>query len=363
MSIRSPSRPARSVLNRTVVGLAGLALASVASAALVPPVLAQAAALSGPAAPDPVVFSTFPIPDGDQPAIEAGVWRPSGPSDAPRPLILISHGTGGDFRSHEATAQALARAGFVVAALTHTGDNWRDQSRATDLAGRTRQISVVLDYLLTRWDGRAGLDPERIGAFGYSAGGFTLLAAAGGNPDLSRIAPHCQAHPEAFDCRLVAQHPPPAGTAGADGIVVHHDPRLKALVIAAPALGFTFAGSGLAAVTQPVQLWQAGADQILPAPDYAEPVRDALPNPPTFFRVEGAGHFDFMPPCSAQLKIFAPAICAPTPGFDRAAFHARFNPALIAFYRLHLAAPAAAGGGSASASGPAAVSPGRDRAS
>ena len=105
-----------------------------------------------------------------------------------------------------------------------------------------------------------------------------------------------------------------------------------------PCLGFTFAGRGLAAVTQPVQLWQAGSDQILPAPEYVEPVRAALPNPPEFFRVEGAGHFDFMPPCSTELKLFAPAICAPTPGFDRAAFHETFGREVIRFFKAHLAA-------------------------
>ncbi len=52
-------------------------------------------------------------------------------------LVVISHGNGGNFASHATTALALAQAGFVVAAPTHTGDNNRDQSRASDLGGRT----------------------------------------------------------------------------------------------------------------------------------------------------------------------------------------------------------------------------------
>ena len=44
------------------------------------------------------------------------------------PLVLISHGTAGSEASHYDTALALADAGFVVAALTHTGDNYMDQS-------------------------------------------------------------------------------------------------------------------------------------------------------------------------------------------------------------------------------------------
>jgi predicted dienelactone hydrolase len=291
---------------------------------------------TGAAVQESVAFTRFLVPDGDQPDIEAGVWRPVGPVAAPRPLIVISHGTGGDFRSHLATAEALARAGFVVVALTHTGDNWRDQSRASDLGGRTRQVSVLIDYMLTAWEGRGGIDAKQIGAFGYSAGGFTMLAAAGGEPDMTRVVEHCRSHPDYFDCRLVAQNPSTGSPAARDALVIHRDPRLKTLVIAAPALGFTFAGKGLAKVTQPVQLWQAGADQILPAPSYVEPVRAALPKPPEFFRVEGAGHYDFMPPCSAQLKLFAQAICALTPGFDRAAFHETFDREVTRFFTAHL---------------------------
>ena len=118
-----------------------------------------------PAAPPSeaaVAFARLEIPDGAGPAIEAGVWTPGADGGARRPLIVISHGNGGDFRSHEATARALAQAGFVVAALTHTGDNWRDQSRATDVAQRPRQLRVLVDYLLTDWTGRTAIDADRI---------------------------------------------------------------------------------------------------------------------------------------------------------------------------------------------------------
>ncbi|MGH7028015.1 alpha/beta hydrolase family protein [Brevundimonas sp.] len=302
--------------------------ACAATAAPAPAAQPQTAA---PMIRDGVAVSRLTIPDGDQPAIEAGVWAPAEAATRPRPLIVISHGNGGDYRSHHDTAAALAKAGFVVAALTHTGDNWRDQSRATDLAGRTRQLSVLIDYMTQDWDGHAGVDADRIGAFGFSAGGFTVLAAAGGVPDLGRLADHCRANPGFYDCRLIGQH---VGTMkdGAAAPRLPHDTRIKALAVAAPALGFTFTKDGLSKVAQPVQLWQAGADQILPAPFYVEPVRDALPVAPEYRRVEGAAHFDFLPPCSPQLAAAAPMICTPTPGFDRAAFHETLNREVVRFF-------------------------------
>lgn len=309
--------------------LLGACAATAAPAPVAPP---QAIA---PMIRDGVIVARLSIPDGDQPAIEAGFWVPTDEAAKPRPLIVISHGNGGDFRSHHDTATALAKAGFVVVALTHTGDNWRDQSRATDLVGRTRQLSVVIDYMTRDWSARDGIDADRIGAFGFSAGGFTVLAAAGGDPDLSRLADHCRANPGFYDCRLIGQH---AGTMkdGAAAPRLPHDARIKALAVAAPALGFTFTKEGLSRVTQPVQLWQAGADQTLPAPFYVEPVRDALPTPPEYRRVEGAAHFDFLPPCSPELAAAAPMICAPTPGFDRAAFHETLNREVVAFFKARL---------------------------
>ncbi|WP_051537301.1 alpha/beta hydrolase family protein [Asaia prunellae] len=88
-----------------------------------------------------------------------------------RALIVISHGTGGSWTSHLDTAAALAKAGYVVVALTEPGDNWHDQSRSTDLAGRTHALSAALDYMLHQWPNASRLDQHRIGAFGFSSGG------------------------------------------------------------------------------------------------------------------------------------------------------------------------------------------------
>ena len=284
-------------------------------------------------APQTVDFARLEVADGAGPAIEVGIWTPPSNGtgdDSRRPMIVISHGNGGDFRSHEATARALAQAGFTVAALTHTGDNWRDQSQAADVAQRPRQIHVLIDYLTGQWDGRGRIDPDRIGAFGFSSGGFSVLTAAGGKPDLSRVVDHCRAHPDFYDCRLVSAHPEAIQSAAIQSWV--HDARIKAVAAAAPALGFTFTREGLSGVTQPVQLWRAEEDHVLPSPFYAEPVRDALPRPPEYRVVPGADHFDFLPPCSARLAAAAPIICAATPGFDRAAFQDGFNREIIRFF-------------------------------
>ncbi len=250
------------------------------------------------------------------------------------PMIVMSHGTGGSYLGHFDTAIALADAGFVVVAMNHTGDNYADQSRSVDIMDRPRQVSRVIDHMLSTWDEHAAIDPQRIGMFGFSAGGFTTLAIIGGVPDFTKIGPMCRQYPGDFACQLVAKS---AGPVAAPAAVTVADARVKAAVVAAPALGFTFSTDGLKDVKVPVQLWRAENDVIVPHPRYAEAVRLALPQAPDYHVVPNAGHFDFLAPCSDALASIAPAICTSSAGFDRAAFHAGFDSGVVKFFEKTLA--------------------------
>lgn len=309
-------------------------------------VLASAAAFRPACAA--VGFQHLTIEDPGKAPVEIGIWYPTDaqPSEQPielgvqpvatnapvvggrLPLILISHGHGGSYAGHADTAIALANAGYVVAALTHTGDNWRDTSLATSPWERPRQLKLLDDYMLSAWPDHARIDPDRIGAFGFSAGGFTVLAAAGGEPDLTTMSEHCRAHPQFEDCGIMAAHPIHLN----GPIIWVHDARIRAVVSAAPAIGFAFSRAGLANVRQPVQLWRAADDQVLPSPYYVEPVGENLPQPPETHVVEHAGHYDFLSPCSADLARRIPEICASEPGFDRTAFHVAFDREIVAFF-------------------------------
>ncbi|OEZ97578.1 dienelactone hydrolase family protein [Duganella sp. HH101] len=288
--------------------------------------------------------------------LEVGIWYPStgkptqasiglvaqnvaanGPLEGDHlPLIVISHGTGSSFLGHYDTAIALAEAGYVVAAVTHAGDNYADQSRSAFIMDRPKQISLVIDYMVGSWKDHAQIDPARIGMFGFSAGGFTALVSIGGVPDLKQIVPFCREHIGDFACQMLRrQTTAPLNLLAAQQTSVS-DARIRAAVVAAPALGFTFAGQGLQRVTVPVQLWRAEDDTLLPHPWYAEIVRAALPRAPEYHVVPNAGHFDFLAPCNAALTERAPAICQSIPGFDRMAFHSTFNASVLGFFNKAL---------------------------
>ena len=296
--------------------------------------LFAAAVLSTPAAHAEaanVGFSELRIANGADKPLVIGVWYPT---DAPTrdhllgpfvqtvapdgpitgehlKLIVMSHGNGGSYQGHYDTAIALVTAGFVVAAVSHTGDTYDDQSRAVNVMDRPRHIHRLIDYMLAEWPDHARIDASRVGMFGFSIGGFTTLVSVGGVPDLGLVAAHARAHPD-----LLQLPTPPAirrsgrrltrDRANLPASTWVHDPRIKAAVVAAPALGFTFGREGLKDIAVPIQLWRAEDDQILPNPDYAEAVRVALPQPAEFHLVENAGHFDFLAPCTDVLRQNAP---------------------------------------------------------
>ena len=301
-------------------------------------------------------FEQVMVPDPSGPPLEVGIWYPSqdpatsqplglfqqsvanGGAVAGRglPLIVMSHGTGGSFEGHYDTALALAAAGFVVAAVTHTGDNYREQTQVGRLENRPRHIKVLIDYMLASWPHRDSIDPARIGMFGFSAGGFTALVAIGGTPDLSTVAPYCAAHPDEWSCRMVKERNIDISGRSTEAPNWVHDPRIAAAVIASPAVGYAFSAKSLSAVTVPIQLWRGDSDEILPHPNYAQTVYDRLPVKPEYHVVPNAGHFAFLAPCSQSLAAMVPEICHDPEGFDRTAFHREFNPAVVAFFKAKL---------------------------
>jgi predicted dienelactone hydrolase len=302
-------------------------------------------------------FRQITIADPGHAPIQADLWYPSGVPPRPQALgllqqsvaqgapvegrglglIVISHGTGGNAANHIDTARALADAGFVVVAPTHTGDSTNDQSRVLQIWERPRLLHVVLDYMLGQWPDRARINPARVGAFGFSAGGFTVLVAAGATPDFALISQHCDQHKDEWSCQLIASRRKPGEAPVAPPASAWvHDARVRAAVVAAPALGYTFGKPGLADIKIPIQLWRAADDHILPQPYYAQAVADDLPVKPDYRVVANAGHLDFLTPCSAALAKVAPVICTSAPGFDRAKFHVAFNQDLVKFFQTEL---------------------------
>jgi len=252
------------------------------------------------------------------------------------PVLLVSHGNGGGLASHADTAMEFASAGYVVATPMHIGDNYLDQSGAATASlfqDRAAQMKASLDYLLHDWPHRSQLNAARVGAFGFSAGGFTVLNLIGGVTNLSAIPVECAARPEFF-CNVLRQvHSPlidPHSPAQPEFV---RDARIKAAVVAAPGLGFTFAGRGLHDVRIPVQVWYGTADTTVPFATNTGVVLAGLGRRADTRPIPGATHFSFLAPCG----LLKPStFCRDPDGFNRESAHRAMNAQMLAFFDKNL---------------------------
>jgi predicted dienelactone hydrolase len=235
------------------------------------------------------------------------------------PLVVISHGNNGSPWTHRGLAVHLARAGFVVALLEHPGNSRSDGSlagTAANLENRPRHVRVVLDAVFA--DERLGKRlASAVGVIGHSIGGYTALAVAGGRPS-------------------TLPHEVPDGQARA--IPVVRDPRVRALVLLAPASVWFLPEGALADVELPILMRTAEHDAHAPVMHAEIILRGVADRRRIDHRVvPGAGHFSFQSP-------FPPAMTRPEfppsqdpAGFDRVAFQPVLHAEIEAFLRASLA--------------------------
>jgi predicted dienelactone hydrolase len=265
------------------------------------------------------------------------------PVDKVKALILLSHGISGTELGHSTLAQALARNGYLVAALRHPGDNYQDRSLLEKgperyFDERPRQASRVIDAILAdpAWKARIAADSQGplVGALGHSAGGYTVLALAGAKPDLSRMKKHCQAEAseDPVFCSLgrSGEATPPSPVATPSPAPSLKDERVRAIVAMAPT-GVLLTAESLAAVRSATMIYEAELDRFLVPRFHAEWVASNLPAS-NLHRVPNAWHFAFMNAPSMPIPSHDGDVAANPPGFDRTAFLNQLAVEITAFF-------------------------------
>jgi predicted dienelactone hydrolase len=253
------------------------------------------------------------------------------------PLVLLSHGTGGSAVQMMWLGYYLAVRGYIVAAVNHHGNTGAERQPAAQgfmlFWERARDLSVLLDKLLA--DPRIGprIDRARIGAAGFSLGGYTVISIAGGQFSPRQFASFCRSRQRDFTCEPQPEFPEApkvfAELKKTDAIVQeslrhagdsYRDPRIKLVFAIAPALGGGFTKGGLSKINIPVFIVVGQADKVAPALTnarrYAELIRAAkltiLPGE--------IGHYTFLAECNAHGRDILD-ICRDAPSVDRAQVH------------------------------------------
>ena len=101
------------------------------------------------------------------------------------PMIVLSHGTGGSALTMSWLGTALAARGYIAVAVNHPGNNGAEAYTAQGFSTwweRARDLSVVIDSMLADPTFGSHVDANRIGAAGFSLGGYTMIEIAGVSP-------------------------------------------------------------------------------------------------------------------------------------------------------------------------------------
>jgi len=267
----------------------------------------------------PVGFAELHVADADRP-LNGFVWYPAQPGGiatmladtrlfvgtpaihgaAPAsgvfPLVVLSHGLGGNALNQDWLATDLAAHGMIVAAINHPGTTTGDvqpQALAT-LWDRPADISRTISALTGDPEFAAHIDTVHIAVIGHSLGGYTALALAGVRVERGAMGRYCADHDDE-GCRL-ARRADLSATPGDRFAASHRDDRVAAVVAMAPGLTPGMTAETLAAVPVPVLLIAGARDAVIPVADVRRVAAD-LPSSARYVELPDAAHYDFLPPC------------------------------------------------------------------
>jgi predicted dienelactone hydrolase len=240
----------------------------------------------------------------------------------PRPVILFSHGFGGTARMMAWFTIPLARAGYVVVAVDHPGNNGQDKmTPAAAIMAWDRPGDLRAALEAAEADPAIGphIDARRVGVSGFSAGGFTSLVAAGALVDMNRFLAFCRAHPADGVCMPQKELPLSLGDyqralsspdvaaevahAGDD----HSIPGVRGAFAIAPAIVQGLPPDGLARMKVPVAIILGDADPVAPPDTNGLVAAKAIPDAELKV-LPGVGHYDFLSTCTPAGKATVP-IC------------------------------------------------------
>jgi glutaminyl-peptide cyclotransferase len=243
---------------------------------------------------------------------------PADDSAAPYPLVLFSHGSGGFRFQSLFLVEHLTSHGFVVAAVDHPtntlaeslNESAFDEALAANYAYRPLDLQRVVEYLAASDDPIANIiDTEQIALSGHSFGGYTALAAAGGQLNFDQLAQFCD-DPNILDalkdsvCFLQADETDVADVFGYDEAPQGAWPAVTiegvdALIALAPWNGPIFDTDSVSEINVP-SLFIVGSEDAVTQPQRdAYAIYQRMTNAQRSLVVlENGGHFLFVDQCS-----------------------------------------------------------------
>jgi len=214
---------------------------------------------------------------------------------------------------------------------------------------RARDLSAVIDGMLSDPTFMPRIDRQRIGAAGFSLGGYTMIAIARGITSLAHYQEFCasaqadiscQSPPEFGDLRAKAKALADSDAAYRSALAgdsrSYRDARVRAMFAMAPALGPAFLPESLERIEIPVAIVAGAADTIAPVGSNARCDAAHMRQGELTIFPGNVGHYVFTVDCTSAGRATVPTRCIDAPGVDRDAIHGETAQLAEAFFARYL---------------------------
>jgi len=218
------------------------------------------------------------------------------------PLILISPGSGQNALSMRWLGNYLSLHGYITIAISHNGTAEEERQKGsmtlTDFCiwERPKDLSIVLNNIISDSIFAGRIDTERIGSAGFSLGGAAAIWIAGArlNPD----SLHKNAPPPPPQLMLSINRY--IELSKNDTIIQESlkraensfkDDRVKVVFALAPAVGYGFTKDGLKDIGVPVRIAVGDKDIIAPADNNAKRYSQYIKNAELITLPGELGHY------------------------------------------------------------------------
>ena len=192
---------------------------------------------------------------------------------------------------------------------------------------RARDLSAVIDGMLSDPTFMPRIDRQRIGAAGFSLGGYTMIAIARGITSLAHYQEFCasaqadiscQSPPEFGDLRAKAKALADSDAAYRSALAgdsrSYRDARVRAMFAMAPALGPAFLPESLERIEIPVAIVAGAADTIAPVGSNARCDAAHMRQGELTIFPGNVGHYVFTVDCTSAGRATVPARWDRCPG-------------------------------------------------
>lgn len=277
------------------------------------------------------------------------IWhgQPSVEANQKKPLIIMSHGTGGAALQMLWIAEALVKKGYIVAGINHHGNTAMELNQSAEgymlWWERTKDISALIATISndSLWGNL--IDTQKIGVVGFSLGGHTAISSIGGITDLSLFNSFCSSDSRDATCEPQLEfmniheelEKVKNKTQVQDSISQSSNSfkidSIKGAFVISPAVVQSFTEESLKNITVPVSIVIGSDDVVAPAKTNAKRVF-SLVKDASYNEIDGAGHYTFLSTCTDFGACEVKELCCDKEGVNRKEIHTNVSNKAVEFF-------------------------------